>query len=253
MVVIIDLLFNLMFLVGLTVVAVLVRYREDVPKHIIKIIIGVLFGAASVLGMLRPLHFLPGVIFDGRSIMISICGLFFGPVSAGITAIIAGTARVLLGGDGTLMGVMVVCSSAIIGCAARRILDPEAHPPRLLDLYLFGLAVHVVMVALMVLLPRDLSASVLMTLAPIILITYPFATVLAGTVLTSQMTARRYLAELQERQQFIHTVMEHLPVGVAVHTLPPDGRFTYFNSTFHRVYQVDPDALTTLDSFWEAA
>lgn len=250
--VVIDLLINLLFLVGLTVLAVLIRHRWDLPGIFARVLLGLLFGAAAVLAMLRPLHFASGIIFDGRSIMISICGLYFGVLPALIAAVVAAAVRLVIGGSGTLMGVMVITSSAVIGCIARIRLNPDEHPPKARQLLLFGLVVHGAMVALLVLLPRDLVPSALGTLGPMILIAYPIATLLAGTVLNEQLTARSYLERLQERQQFIQTVMEHLPAGVAVHTHPPEGRITYFNSRFAHIYRVDPGMLTTTESFLNA-
>ena len=52
-----------------------------------QIVSGVLFGGICVVGMLMPLVLMPGVIFDARSVVLCMAGLFGGPV----VAIIAGT------------------------------------------------------------------------------------------------------------------------------------------------------------------
>lgn len=72
-----DLILNLTLLIALTIVSDFIDKRwgrETLPGKLLQ---GVLFGAAAVLGMLKPFKLAPGLIFDGRSIMVSLCGLFF--------------------------------------------------------------------------------------------------------------------------------------------------------------------------------
>ncbi len=69
---------NLSFLVALSVVSGFVerRWRGTLGAAVLQ---GTIFGTASVIGMLTPLVLGPGLIFDGRSVMVSLGGLFFGP------------------------------------------------------------------------------------------------------------------------------------------------------------------------------
>ena len=73
-----DLLNNLALLVALSVVSGIIEQRWKKTTLRGELLQGILFGSASVLGMARPLVFAPGLIFDGWSVMISLCGLFFG-------------------------------------------------------------------------------------------------------------------------------------------------------------------------------
>ena len=85
-----DLILNLALLVALSVVSGFIDKRW--PRHTRTGVLlqGFLFGGVAVLGMLRPLVIGPGLIFDGRSVMLSLCALFFGPwaavVAFGMTA-----------------------------------------------------------------------------------------------------------------------------------------------------------------------
>jgi len=65
--------------------------------------------------MAYPFVLAKGIIFDGRSIVISLCALFFGPLSGFIAAIMAIIYRLLLGGAGVLMGALIITSSFLIG------------------------------------------------------------------------------------------------------------------------------------------
>ena len=77
---ILELTYNLALLVALSVLSGFIRQRRSHPAWG-AILQGLLFGGAAVIGMMKPLVLGPGLIFDGRSVMLSLCGLFFGPVA----------------------------------------------------------------------------------------------------------------------------------------------------------------------------
>jgi PAS domain S-box-containing protein len=66
--------------------------------------------------------------------------------------------------------------------------------------------------------------------------------------------AQRVRAEaaLQASERFTRTVLDSLPVGVAVNSVDPTVSFTYVNEAFLRVYRVEPEQLTGPDTFWTA-
>ena len=55
-----------------------------------RIFFGLLFGLVCVIGMESPVTISPGVIFDPRSVIISLSGVFGGPVGGVIAGVIAG-------------------------------------------------------------------------------------------------------------------------------------------------------------------
>jgi len=58
---------------------------------------------------------------------------------------------------------------------------------------------------------------------------------------------------LREREEFIRTVLDNLPVGVAVNSVFPDVRFEYMNELFPRLYGSTREAMAAPEGFWEAA
>ncbi len=67
-------------------------------------------------------------------------------------------------------------------------------------------------------------------------------------MLRSQVTERT--RELREREAFFHTVLDNLPVGVAVNTLDSDSRPEYMNELFPEYYRTTRDAIPTIEAFW---
>jgi len=57
---------------------------------------------------------------------------------------------------------------------------------------------------------------------------------------------------LLEREYFITTVLDNLPIGIAVNSVFPEVRFEYINDHFAKHYRIKKEDLTSPDVFWEA-
>ncbi len=146
--------------------------------HMASVLSGFIFGSVGIVGMMTPLHFAPGIIFDGRSIILAVAGLFGGPVIAAIAAGICGAYRLWLGGGGALMGVSVIGESAALGVVFYYL---RLHNPALMTNFIllgFGFLVHTVMVGMMMLLPAASSVDVMGRIGPPVLVVFPVATML---------------------------------------------------------------------------
>jgi PAS domain S-box-containing protein len=204
--VLIDLIYNLALLVALSVVSGFVEARWKRSTRLGVILQGVVFGGAAVIGMLRPFVFAPGLIFDGRSVMISLSGLFFGPWTAAVACLMTIPLRVAQGGPGEPMGVLVILVSAALGVGLH--LHRRRQPAELsaTTLLLFGLVVHLAMLALTVALPAAMILPVLKRIGWPVLLAYPLATVLIGKILADQAARAQFLVALQESERRFRAV-----------------------------------------------
>ena len=156
---------------------------------------GLLFGGICVIGMLSPVVMAPGVIFDARSVVLSMAGLFGGPVVAGISAAIAMAWRTYLGGAGTGVGIMVILLCSALGLAYR-----QAHAKGRLDtgpvnLLVFGLLLHLAVFGLFQWLPPEVTQRINQVLTLPFLLVFMLATVAMGLLLRVS-----YELERTERQ-----------------------------------------------------
>jgi len=222
----VDLILNLTLLVSLSVVSGFIDHRWPRSSRVGVLLQGGLFGGAAVLGMLRPLNLAPGVIFDGRSVMVSLGALFFGPWAAAVACVMTVASRLWLGGAGALIGVLVIVPVAGVGLLARARLNPEAQPPSTPQLYVFGLAVHVVMLALLFTQPGGAGPSVVKQIGLPVMLLYPLATILAGKILSDQFHAS--LADKALRQ--FKTIFDTANFGAVMTDLK--GGLTYVNGCF---------------------
>ncbi len=204
-----DLILNLSLLVALSIVSGFVekRYPRDTRPGVL--LQGILFGGVAIIGMLRPLNLGPGLIFDGRSIMVSLCALYFGPWAGAAAAALTILCRIGLGGAGTLMGVTVILSSVGIGLLAHYRLTPDTHPPSKDQLYFFGIIVHLAMLAAMFTLPDGAGLTVIKQLGLPVMLLYPLTTILAGKILSDQVLAIQTMAVLKESETLFRNIFEH--------------------------------------------
>ena len=204
-----EILYNLGMLVSLSILSgfISISPSQKVRREVFQ---GLLFGLGSVIGMLHPLVLSPGLIFDGRSVMISVCTLFFGPLAGSIAALMALVLRIYQGGGGLVMGVLVIVASAFIGYLFSFGLTEKEEPISALRLIIMGIMVHVAMVLFMFTLPNNQGPAVVKSMGPIVLIAYPAATVLCGMVLSEVRRRNRMQMALQSSQIEIQNAYKKL-------------------------------------------
>ncbi len=190
---ILDIVFNLGMLSALCILSGFIGIEGKFRKH--KILVqGLVFGTASVLGMLNPMVIAPGLIFDGRTVMLSICGLYFGPKAVSISAVMALLLRIYQGGSGLTMGVLTIITASIIGSVFYYAYRKNVQRVSISVLYLMGILVHIVMILLMFTLPEEVRMSTISMLAFPVIVAYPLTTVFIGKLL-SEFDIHRKRAE----------------------------------------------------------
>jgi len=58
--------------------------------------------------------------------------------------------------------------------------------------------------------------------------------------------------DLKEREAFIKTVLDNLPIGIAVNSVNPAVHFEYINDNFLKIYRISRDTLAEPDAFWNS-
>ncbi|MEW6258582.1 MAG: PAS domain S-box protein [Thermodesulfobacteriota bacterium] len=209
-----ELVLNLSLLISLSLVSGFIEKRWPQRTMAGIWLQGVLFGVVSVVGMLKPLVISPGLFFDGRTVMISLCSLFFGYQAAIIAMVQPIVCRIIIGGPGVYMGVGTVLSSAAIGLMARKWILVEQSPPSVGQLYGFGIVVHVVMLAWTITLPVGIVLSSLQRIGLPVILAYPIATVLAGKVLSDQLRSIQRERVLQKTKQQLDITLHSIADGI---------------------------------------
>jgi two-component system, cell cycle sensor histidine kinase and response regulator CckA len=210
---IIDLIHNIALLVSLSVLYQLMIGHKRIIVFS-GILSGFLFGSVGIIAMMTPLHLMPGIIFDGRSIILAVAGLFGGPVTAAIAGVMCAAYRLYLGGGGAIMGVSVITEASLLGVLFFYIRRKHPGIMRIVPLYGFGLLVHVIMVLMMFLLPSGTRLATLRIMALPVLLIYPIATAVVCQLFADQIERMKTLSALSESEKIFSTFMEKSPIYV---------------------------------------
>ncbi len=169
--------------------------------YIKQFLIGLSTGAIALLLMGTPWVLTEGIVFDTRSILISISGLFFGTIPTLIGMLVMVIYRIDAGGDGVNMGVAVVLVSGSIGLLWRHFRYKKLKTINLTELYIFGLLVHIGMLACTLLLPDTRRAMVLETIFFPVLLIYPVGTTLLGWLMLIGEERRKMVDLIADREK----------------------------------------------------
>lgn len=204
-----ELIYNLGILVSISIISgfVLKLSKTEWTSSILQ---GLIFGSAAVIGMLNPLIVTSGLIFDGRSIVISISGLFFGPIAAIISGTMAIILRINQGGTGVIVGTLVIIMSASVGAIFNIMKNRKNFELKISMIFLMGIIVHVLMILLMFILPNGKGFNTILLIGIPVLIAYPVATVLIGKILINDYNYKLMVDELRESKISLTSSNEEL-------------------------------------------
>ncbi len=181
-----PLLHNIALLVSLVLVHSLIMRWLGKGMFWSKALSGIIFGMVSVVGMMSGIVLAEGVIFDGRSIILSVAGLFGGPVVAVIAMLISGLFRFYLGGSGVIMGVLVIITSAALGSGHFLLRKKYAWASTPMAFLALGFMVHLAMLFYSVTLPGQLSLDILPQVFLPVMIIFPIGTLLLSLLFQNQ-------------------------------------------------------------------
>jgi len=188
---------------------------------------GILIALICSAVMSMPFTLQSGVIFDTRSIIISVTALIFGPIPTVITVAVAAIVRLSIGGIGTLPGLATIITSALIGLAWQRWFYPKSSKLRWLNIFIMSIIVHVIMLACMLLLPSPDNLKTIRAIALPVMLIYPIVTVLLSLLLLRQQTLKTTQDQLKQSEERFKLLFEKAPLGYQ--SLDFDGNFIDVN------------------------
>ena len=248
---------NIGFLRGLTVsilglfaasslyMYIFTAYRKK--RTIMNILIGFITAVVGVLLLIISVELIPGVFFDARPILISTTGLFFGAVPVVIAVFVISIVRLIIDGTGAWTGVLIMIVTGGFSLLWRRYrwkkID-EGKKSVWLELYLFGLATHLLMLVCMFSLPINTAMLIFRKAALPVLILFPLGVVLVGMMIWTRLNHIKMESSLRESETQMRTLYEQAPVGIAVKN---EKGILFANKMFEMIIGKPKDALTAND------
>ncbi|HZK61746.1 MAG TPA: PAS domain S-box protein, partial [Anaerovoracaceae bacterium] len=172
--------------------------------------LGIILGGIGIALMLTPWVLTPGIIFDTRSILLGISGLFFGSIPTIIAIIMTAAFRIYQGGTAVWMGVSVIVTTGTIGILWRRLNKKTMIDYSGWELYLFGIAIHIVMLVCAFVLPIETTFKVLSNISLPVMTIYPFGTLLLGLLMVNQLRRERINKDLHDSEEHLRSTSVEL-------------------------------------------
>ena len=189
-----SLLQNAILLFGLGFLFAAASFETKLNKIVVKVIMGLTIGGITLLIMRSPWELEAGLIFDTRTVLLSVTGMFFGVLPTSIATVIALIYRIFLGGNGIYAGVTTIIMSATIGLNWKYIRKLLPNMPYYIEYYVLGLLVHIVTLISFLLIPWPQAFTVIRSTAIPYLVFFPVITLLLSLVVHHQ----RYRYQIQK-------------------------------------------------------
>ncbi len=181
-----------------------------------QVLFGALIGAVGVVIMLTPFQYATGIVFDTRSVLLGVAGLFFGAVPTAVAMVVTSTLRLFQGGAAAWTGVAVIVASGCLGIAWRRLRRRGLEDLSIRESYVFGIVVHVVMLALMFTLPYETAVDVVAAIGLPVIVVYPVATTVLAALMANRLRRERVRGALRDSEGRYRALIAQSPVAIFV-------------------------------------
>lgn len=208
----INLIYNITILLTLALIYSIFQSKNRIENLFYKIILGFFNGAAGLLIMSAAVQLDNGIIFDARSILISVSGMFLGAVPTLIAGFIMIIYRIIIGGPGIYVGVLVTLTTSLIGILWHRYRLQNILANRSLygvEFYIFGLIIHIDMLLCMFFLPKDLIKDTIENIFFPVITLYPIGTYLLCSIYLNQLDRHDLLKKLTESEEKYRQIAEN--------------------------------------------
>ncbi|HEX9448112.1 MAG TPA: LytS/YhcK type 5TM receptor domain-containing protein, partial [Dongiaceae bacterium] len=230
---------NVSLFAAVVVGYVAVRRRTDLAPRLNDVLIGLVFGAGTVLSMSLPITLAPSLIIDGRSVLTGSVAFFAGPIGTAVTLVIAAAYRLWLGGGGAVYGAAGIAGACMVGLVFHlAIKRRQAAPGPLVFLILGGAVIATTLSIYDVL--RPLSAPpVPEGLVISLILVIPVSTMILGLMLRREDARLALQQKLAEQTALFEAIFNSMSDGVTV--ADAAGRIILTNAMAEKLAGVRPN------------
>lgn len=236
---------NVSFLFAYLFIIHILQISKVNQSLIRRIVLGFVLGFIAIGVMSSAFTLQEGVFYDTRSVIVSITALFFSLETALITAFVAIGYRIYLGGIGAVAGVLTILFSFIIGRIWRHLVTKRIHVNQYLEMYLFGIVVHIFMLIAQFAMPNSLGIDVIKDIWLPVLLIYPLAVMAVGVFIKQQISSSEFRKSKEISEEKYRRVFDENPLGMFQYD--NKGIIQIANSRFAEILQTNPSNLIGLD------
>ena len=194
-----NMIVNASLLLSFSVIYSSIQYKIKKQTVMTNIFWGLSSGFIGILLFITAAFFDKMYLFDEKTVLISITGMFFGTFPVCISVFILSAVRIAIGGPEAAAGVLIMAAMGVSGLIWRRFrLNSIISGSKFIyaDFYVFGLATHALLFIFLLLLPAGrlpaaLTGKTLRTIGISCLFIHPSAMFLVGTVILFNIRRQR--------------------------------------------------------------
>lgn len=179
-----------------------------------RVVTGLVIGLIGIAMIEVAVQLEAGIIFDTRSVLLAVSGLFLGFWPTFIAMVMTAAFRLYHGGEAAWAGVAVILASGAIGIVWRRLWRRPLEEVSWQYLYALSLVVQLVMLALMFMLPWETALRVVRAIAVPVMVVHPLATVALGVMFAQRLRYHSATAELSKRETGLRLALKAAKQGL---------------------------------------
>ncbi|MBU1093959.1 MAG: diguanylate cyclase [Firmicutes bacterium] len=199
---------NIVLLFALVFIYAATNFNPGQKKLTHKIFLGIVIGGFATLLMINHWEVETGAIFDTRSALLAVSGVFFGPITTLVAVVVAISYRVSLGGTGMYPGVATIVSTATLGLLWFRIRKSFPKMSIGVEYYLLGLIAHIVTLLCFLLFPWPMAFDIIINLAIPYLVLFPVVTMLLALSLHNQKERLLSTKLIKDQQMLLQSSLD---------------------------------------------
>lgn len=199
------------------------------------ILLGIVLGLLGIGLILSAFRLEAGIVFDTRSVLLGISGLFFGALPTLVAMAMTAAFRLWQGGMAAWTGVAVILTSGGLGIAWRWVRRRPLVGITVIELATFGVVIHLLMLALMLTLPWEYAQRVLRAIGLPVLLVFPAATTALGLILANRLRREAAVLALAESEARYRSLFENNHATMLI-VQPADGAIVDANPAAERFY-----------------
>ncbi len=203
-------------------------------EHIVKkILIGLLLGGFVIVIIYNALNFGDGLIYDTRTVLVSVVAFFFPVETAISTAVVASVYRYFfIGGVGRFAGISSIFTALLAGIAMR-VLRKKIHKmSNILYYYLLGVLASIFMIVSQFLLPYSTWITNVPRIILPVLLLYPILTVLLSISMNNQFKRINADSTMKTLQSLMKASLD-APEQTSIFALNMKYEYLFFNKYHH--------------------
>jgi PAS domain S-box-containing protein len=191
-------------------------YLNRLPMLTRNIAQGLMFGFFGVVDLLTTIEILPGFLLDGRTIVVAVAAAYGGGVSGLVAAAVVSLFRLMYGGAGAGIGVLITFTAAGLGYLVYRYHARQGTPLNWISLVTLGGLVALQRVLWPVIVGGSVGQQLANAIALPVTLGFPLGTAALGLLLVQQRRQFTLEQALHESEERYRSVVSAMKEGVIV-------------------------------------